>query len=67
MAKERFAALQDYEQLGSGYQIALKDLEIRGGGNVLGKEQHGNMEAIGLSLYTKMLKLISEQIREGKK
>jgi transcription-repair coupling factor (superfamily II helicase) len=66
-AKERFRALQDFEQLGSGYQIALKDLEIRGGGNVLGKEQHGNMEAIGLSLYTKMLKLISEQVRAGKK
>lgn len=67
MAKDRFKALQDFDQLGSGYQIALKDLEIRGGGNVLGKEQHGNMEAVGLSLYTKMLALISEQVRSGKK
>lgn len=67
MALDRFKALQDFDQLGSGYQIALKDLEIRGGGNVLGKEQHGNMEAVGLSLYTKMLALISEQVRSGKK
>lgn len=66
-AQLRFKALKESEELGSGYNIAIRDLEIRGGGNVLGKEQHGNMEAVGLSLYTKMLKLTVERLKELKK
>jgi transcription-repair coupling factor (superfamily II helicase) len=54
-AHKRLKALLDNSELGSGYNIALSDLEIRGGGNILGREQHGNMEAIGLVLYTKLL------------
>lgn len=54
-AEKRLRALADNTELGTGYNIALSDLEIRGGGNILGKEQHGNMEAIGLVLYTRML------------
>ena len=54
-AFKRLKAIVENTELGSGYNIALSDLEIRGGGNILGKEQHGNMEAIGLILYSKML------------
>ena len=54
-AFKRLKAIVENTELGSGYNIALSDLEIRGGGNILGREQHGNMEAIGLILYSKML------------
>jgi transcription-repair coupling factor (superfamily II helicase) len=54
-ARQRLRALQEADELGSGWGIALRDLEIRGGGNVLGNEQHGNMEAIGLLLYGQLL------------
>ncbi len=64
-AKMRFDALRESQELGSGYSIALRDLEIRGGGNVLGKEQHGNMEAIGLSLYTKLLQATIKKLQKN--
>lgn len=54
-ARLRLAALQEADQLGSGWNVALRDLEIRGGGNILGNEQHGSMEAIGLLLYAQLL------------
>jgi transcription-repair coupling factor (superfamily II helicase) len=54
-AKKRMAALKEADELGSGWSIALRDLEIRGGGNILGHEQHGNMEAVGLLLYAQLL------------
>lgn len=54
-AFKRFKALLENSELGSGYNIALSDLEIRGGGNILGREQHGNMESVGLILYSKLL------------
>lgn len=54
-AFKRFRALVENTELGSGYNIALSDLEIRGGGNILGREQHGNMESVGLVLYSKLL------------
>ncbi len=60
---KRFKSLATYTEIGSGYNIALSDLEIRGGGNVLGKEQHGSMEAVGLVLYTKLLKLAVEKLK----
>lgn len=53
--RARLQALQEADELGSGWSIALRDLEIRGGGNILGHEQHGNMEAIGLILYSRLL------------
>lgn len=65
-AFKRLKAIVENTELGSGYNIALSDLEIRGGGNVLGKEQHGNMEAIGLVLYSKMLNKAVEKIRKQK-
>jgi len=65
-AVKRLKALLDNSELGSGYNIALSDLEIRGGGNVLGRDQHGNMEAVGLVLYSKMLKKAVDQLRSGR-
>jgi len=54
-ALKRLRALAENTELGTGYEIALSDLEIRGGGNILGRDQHGNMEAVGLVLYSKLL------------
>ena len=53
--KKRLDALQEYQALGSGYEISLRDLEMRGAGNILGKEQSGHVNAIGLNLYCQML------------
>ena len=55
LAKERLQALKQAEALGSGWQIAIKDLEIRGAGNILGKEQSGSINQVGLNLYCQML------------
>jgi len=54
-ARKRLLALKEADELGSGWSVALRDLEIRGGGNILGNEQHGSMEAIGLLLYSQLL------------
>jgi transcription-repair coupling factor (superfamily II helicase) len=54
-AKKRLEALLEADTLGSGWSIAVRDLEIRGGGNILGNEQHGSMESIGLVLYGQLL------------
>lgn len=54
-AEKRLAAIRDFIELGSGIRIAMRDLEIRGAGNVLGAEQHGHMEAVGYDLYCKLL------------
>ena len=55
VAEKRLAAIREFTDLGSGFKIAMRDLEIRGAGNLLGAEQHGNMEAVGYDLYCKML------------
>jgi len=55
-AGKRLQAMEEFEELGSGYRLAMRDLEIRGAGNVLGIEQHGQMAAVGFDLYCKMLK-----------
>ena len=55
-AYKRLTALTEFSDLGSGFKIAMRDLEIRGAGNVLGKEQHGHMDKIGYELYSKLLK-----------
>ena len=54
-AQKRLSAIKEFTDLGSGYKIAMKDLEIRGAGNLLGKSQHGHMQAVGYDLYCKML------------
>lgn len=55
VAQKRLSAIREFTELGSGIRIAMKDLEIRGAGNILGSDQHGHMEAVGYDLYCKML------------
>ena len=62
-AEKRLAAIREYTDLGSGFKIAMRDLELRGAGNLLGAEQHGHMNAVGYDLYCKML---SEAVKEAK-
>ncbi len=64
-AKKRFLALREAYALGSGLKIALRDLEIRGVGNILGQEQHGNISAIGLNLYLRLLNQAVEELKTG--
>ena len=61
--KMRLQALKEAEELGSGYRLALKDLEIRGAGNILGKEQSGNINQVGLNLYCQMLSEAIEKMK----
>jgi transcription-repair coupling factor (superfamily II helicase) len=63
LAKERLKALKEAEELSSGYKIALKDLELRGAGNILGKEQSGNVNKVGLNLYCQMLSEAIEKLK----
>jgi len=55
VAEKRLEAIREFTELGSGFKIAMRDLEIRGAGNLLGMRQHGHMEAVGYDLYCKML------------
>ena len=55
VAEKRLEAIREFTDLGSGFKIAMRDLEIRGAGNILGRTQHGHMEAVGYDLYCKML------------
>jgi transcription-repair coupling factor (superfamily II helicase) len=62
IARRRLAALKEFSDLGSGFRIAALDLELRGAGNMLGREQHGHIEAIGFDLYVQMLeRAVSER------
>jgi transcription-repair coupling factor (superfamily II helicase) len=63
LAKKRLRALKEAEVLGSGYKISLRDLEIRGAGNILGKEQSGNINKVGLNLYCQMLSQAVEKLK----
>ena len=60
-AEKRLSAIREFSDLGSGFKIAMRDLELRGAGNLLGAEQHGHMNAVGYDLYCKML---TEAVRE---
>jgi transcription-repair coupling factor (superfamily II helicase) len=62
-ARQRLRALQEFTQLGSGYQLAMRDMEIRGVGNLLGAEQSGQMDNIGFDLYMEMLQEAINEIR----
>ena len=63
IAQRRLSAIREFTEFGSGFRIAMRDLEIRGAGNVLGAQQHGHMEAVGYDMY---LKILSETIDEEK-
>ena len=62
---KRLNAIEEHSDLGAGFRIALKDLEMRGAGNLLGKEQHGNIKSIGYIFYTRMLSETLKIIAEG--
>src|ERR1700747_2967901 len=55
IARKRLAAMKEFSELGAGFRIAALDLELRGAGNMLGRQQHGHIEAIGFDIYTQML------------
>ena len=63
VAQKRLSAIREFTEFGSGFKIALRDLEIRGAGNILGGEQHGHMETVGYDLY---LKLLGEAVKMEK-
>lgn len=63
VASKRLSAIREFTKFGSGFRIAMRDLEIRGAGNILGTRQHGHMEAVGYDMY---LRLLSEAIAERK-
>ena len=64
-AKRRLAALKEFSDLGAGFRLAALDLELRGAGNLLGAEQHGHLNAIGVDLYLKMLEQTVEEMKSG--
>lgn len=66
-ALERLKTIAGHTELGSGYQIALRDMQIRGAGGVLSNRQHGHISAVGLTLYTKLLNRAIEELRSGLK
>ena len=63
IASKRLQAIREYTEFGSGFKIAMRDLELRGAGNLLGAEQHGHMESVGYDLY---IRLLNEAILEEK-
>ncbi|HEV2498416.1 MAG TPA: TRCF domain-containing protein, partial [Terriglobia bacterium] len=63
LARRRLAALKEFSDLGAGFRLAALDLELRGAGNVLGAEQSGHLNAIGLDLYLKMLEEATEELK----
>ncbi|MDR0516638.1 MAG: transcription-repair coupling factor [Fibromonadaceae bacterium] len=65
-AKQRLSAMEHFTDLGSGYQVAMRDLEIRGAGNLLGMEQHGFIEEIGFETYVRMVKEAVEELKGAK-
>lgn len=65
-AQKRLKAVKEFTELGSGFKIALRDLEIRGAGNILGAEQHGFITAIGFDLYCKLLEKAVAELKGGK-
>ena len=65
-AEKRLAAIREFTEFGSGIKIAMRDLEIRGAGNLLGAEQHGHMEAVGYDLYCKLLNEAVKALKGGR-
>ncbi|MDP3970162.1 MAG: CarD family transcriptional regulator [bacterium] len=63
-AKKRLKALQSIKELGGGFELAMKDLEIRGVGDILGKKQHGHVQQIGLNMYSRLLQHAIEELKQ---
>ena len=67
-AEERLQAIKEFTELGSGFKIAMRDLNIRGAGNLLGKQQHGFIDSVGFDLYSQMLEeAVNENVELKKK
>lgn len=65
-ARKRLQAIKEFNELGSGFKLAMRDLEIRGAGNLLGKEQHGSVTEVGFNLYCRLLEEAIKELREEK-
>lgn len=65
-AEKRLATIREFTEFGSGFKIAMRDLEIRGAGNLIGGEQHGHLAAVGFNLYVRMLKEAVQELRGEK-
>lgn len=65
VAEKRLQAIREFTELGSGFKIAMRDLEIRGAGNLLGREQHGNIANIGFAMYCQMLEDAIRRLKDG--
>lgn len=66
VAEKRLVAVREFAELGSGYKIAMRDLEIRGAGNLLGSEQHGHIAAVGFDMYARLLEEAVQEARGQK-
>ena len=66
-AEKRLQAMKEFAQLGAGFKIAMRDLEIRGAGNLLGAQQHGHIASVGFEMYCKLLEEAIENLKHGKK
>src|SRR5699024_4238267 len=66
IAEQRLRAIKEFTELGSGFKIAMRDLSIRGAGNLLGAQQHGFIESVGFDMYSQMLKEAIDARKEGK-
>ncbi|MFT3787593.1 MAG: transcription-repair coupling factor [Tepidisphaeraceae bacterium] len=67
VAAKRLKAIEEYSHLGAGFKIAMRDLEIRGAGNILGPEQSGHIAAVGYEMYCQLLEEATHQLKTGKK
>src|SRR5690625_5138657 len=66
IAEQRLRAIKEFTELGSGFKIAMRDLSIRGAGNLLGSQQHGFIESVGFDMYSQMLKEAIDARKAGK-
>ena len=66
VAEKRLQAIRDFTELGAGFKIAMRDLEIRGAGNLLGAEQHGHIAGVGFATYCEMLEAAILRLKEGR-
>ena len=65
-SQKRLVAIKKFQELGSGFKLAMEDLQIRGAGNLLGVEQHGFINAVGFDLYCRLLKAAIDGIKQTK-
>lgn len=65
VAEKRLQAIKEFTELGAGFKVAMRDLEIRGAGNLLGREQHGNIASVGFAMYCRMLEEAVERVQKG--